>query len=110
MLAIWAATKEQPYSNASQLHIGHRIIGMQAATVLYGFPAGKQLDKFLNTKPFLFKQVFGLGHFNHTQKVALRPCYYADYVFNDLSPLEYSGISKFFSGVITHRFHDTVFL
>ena len=41
--------------------------------------------------------------------VSLRPCYYADYVFNDLSPLEYSGIFRYFDSVITHRFHDTVY-
>ena len=65
-----AATKEQSYSNASQLHIGHRIIAMQTAAVLYGLPVGKQPDKFLSTEQFFLKQVFGLAHFNHTQKVA----------------------------------------
>ncbi len=41
--------------------------------------------------------------------VSLRPCYYADYEFNDLSPLEFAGIFSHFSVVVTHRFHDTVF-
>jgi hypothetical protein len=70
-VGIFCATaKKQSYSNASQLHIGHRIIAMQAAAVLYGLPAGKQLDKFLSTEPFFLKQVFGLAHFDHTQIVA----------------------------------------
>lgn len=43
-------------------------------------------------------------------KVAsLRPAKWADYVMNDMGPLEQLGIYKYFACFITHRFHDTVF-
>jgi hypothetical protein len=40
---------------------------------------------------------------------SLRPARYADITFADLSPFEQMGIYKYFSLVITHRFHDTIF-
>lgn len=40
---------------------------------------------------------------------SLRPAHWADYVFNDMSPLEQLGIYKYFQCLITHRFHDTIF-
>jgi hypothetical protein len=40
---------------------------------------------------------------------SLRPAYYADIIFTDLSPFEQIGIYKYFSLVITHRFHDSIF-
>lgn len=41
--------------------------------------------------------------------VSIRPFREADYEFNDMSPLEFSGIFKYFQITITHRFHDSVF-
>ncbi len=41
--------------------------------------------------------------------VSLRPAYYADMIFTDLSPFEQMGIYKYFDLVITHRFHDSIF-
>jgi len=51
---------------------------------------------------------------NHFRKAgytiaSLRPAYYADLIFTDLSPFEQVGIYKYFSLVITHRFHDSIF-
>jgi hypothetical protein len=40
---------------------------------------------------------------------SLRPAYYADILFTDLSPFEQLGLYKYFSLVITHRFHDAIF-
>jgi hypothetical protein len=40
---------------------------------------------------------------------SLRPANYVDLLFNDLSPFEQMGIYRYFSLVITHRFHDAVF-
>lgn len=40
---------------------------------------------------------------------SFRPAYYADIIFTDLSPFEQMGIYKYFSLVITHRFHDSIF-
>ena len=40
---------------------------------------------------------------------SLRPAHWADYIFNDMSPLEQLGIYKYFQCLITHRFHDTIF-
>lgn len=40
---------------------------------------------------------------------SLRPAYYADIIFTDLSPFEQMGVYRYFSLVITHRFHDTIF-
>ena len=40
---------------------------------------------------------------------SLRPAYYADVIFTDLSPFEQTGIYRYFALVITHRFHDSVF-
>ncbi len=40
---------------------------------------------------------------------SLRPAYYADIIFTDLSPFEQMGIYKYFNLVITHRFHDSIF-
>jgi hypothetical protein len=40
---------------------------------------------------------------------SLRPAYYADIVFNDLSAFEQLGLYKYFNLVITHRFHDSIF-
>jgi len=40
---------------------------------------------------------------------SLRPARYADLIFSDLSPFEQLGLYKYFSLVITHRFHDTIF-
>lgn len=40
---------------------------------------------------------------------SLRPAHYADIIFTDLSPFEQMGIYRYFSLVITHRFHDAVF-
>lgn len=40
---------------------------------------------------------------------SLRPAYYADIIFTDLSPFEHIGLYKYFTLVITHRFHDSIF-
>ena len=40
---------------------------------------------------------------------SLRPAYYADVMFTDLSPLEQMGVYKYFNLVITTRFHDSIF-
>lgn len=40
---------------------------------------------------------------------SLRPAYYADIIFTDLSPFEQIGIYKYFDLVITYRFHDSIF-
>ena len=40
---------------------------------------------------------------------SLRPAHYADLLLTDLSPFEQTGIYRYFSLVITHRFHDSVF-
>ncbi len=40
---------------------------------------------------------------------SLRPAHYADILLTDLSPFEQMGIYKYFSLVITHRFHDSIF-
>lgn len=40
---------------------------------------------------------------------SLRPASYADVILTDMSPFEQLGIYKYFSLVITHRFHDTIF-
>lgn len=40
---------------------------------------------------------------------SLRPAYYADMIFTDLSPFEQIGLYKYFDLVITHRFHDSIF-
>lgn len=40
---------------------------------------------------------------------SLRPAYYADVIFTDLSPFEQLGIYKYFDLVITYRFHDSIF-
>ena len=40
---------------------------------------------------------------------SLRPAYYADLIFTDLSPFEQMGLYQYFDLVITHRFHDSIF-
>jgi len=40
---------------------------------------------------------------------SLRPAPYADLVLTDMSPFEQMGIYRYFSCLITHRFHDTIF-
>jgi len=40
---------------------------------------------------------------------SLRPAYYADVIFTDLSPFEHIGLYKYFNLVVTHRFHDSIF-
>jgi hypothetical protein len=40
---------------------------------------------------------------------SLRPAYYADIIFTDLSAFEQMGLYRYFSLVITHRFHDSIF-
>jgi hypothetical protein len=40
---------------------------------------------------------------------SLRPAYYADIIFTDLSAFEQIGLYKYFKLVITHRFHDSIF-
>lgn len=40
---------------------------------------------------------------------SLRPAYYADIILTDLSPFEQIGIYKYFTLVITLRFHDSIF-
>ena len=40
---------------------------------------------------------------------SLRPAYYADIIFTDLSAFEQIGLYKYFDLVITHRFHDSIF-
>lgn len=40
---------------------------------------------------------------------SLRPAHYADLLLTDLSPFEQTGIYRYLSLVITHRFHDSVF-
>lgn len=41
--------------------------------------------------------------------VSFRPCPKADYVWNDISPLEQTGIYRYFQAVVTHLFHEAVF-
>ena len=41
--------------------------------------------------------------------VSLRPAPWADIVLNGLSPLEQLGVYRYFSAIVTHRFHDTIF-
>lgn len=41
--------------------------------------------------------------------VTPRPFKWSDIVLNDMSPLEQSGIYRYFKFIITHRFHDCVF-
>jgi len=55
----------------------------------------KPLTKLLRSKGYII--------------ASLRPAPYADILFNDLGPLEYTGIMKYFKFVITHRFHDSVY-
>jgi Polysaccharide pyruvyl transferase len=55
--------------------------------------------------PALAKRFQKLGYI----VASLRPAYYADILFTDLSPFEQMGLYKHFSLVITHRFHDTIF-
>lgn len=55
------------------------------------------------------RQLANIARAKGFKVVSLRPCYYADYIFNDLGPLEHAGVFQYFTGVITHRFHDTVF-
>ena len=43
------------------------------------------------------------------QIASLRPAYYADILLNNLSPLELIGIFKYFTAVVTNRFHDSIF-
>ncbi len=40
---------------------------------------------------------------------SLRPKPWADFIFNDLSPLEQAGIFRYFRLTITHRFHEAIF-
>ena len=40
---------------------------------------------------------------------SLRPAYYADIIFTDLSPFEQIALYRYFDLVITHRFHDSIF-
>lgn len=40
---------------------------------------------------------------------SLRPAYWADLLFTDLSPFEQVGLYRYFDLVITHRFHDAIF-
>jgi Polysaccharide pyruvyl transferase len=40
---------------------------------------------------------------------SLRPARYADVIFTDLSPFEQIGLYRYFSLVVTHRFHDAIF-
>jgi len=51
------------------------------------------------------------GHFRDAGYLiaSLRPAYYADMIFTDLSPFEHVGLYKYFDLVITHRFHDAIF-
>lgn len=41
--------------------------------------------------------------------VSLRPAPWADIILNALSPLEQLGVYRYFSLIVTHRFHDTIF-
>lgn len=41
--------------------------------------------------------------------VSLRPAPWADIILNGLSPLEQLGVYRYFSLIVTHRFHDTIF-
>jgi hypothetical protein len=43
------------------------------------------------------------------QIASLRPAYWADVLLNDMSPLELVGIFRYFTAVVTHRFHDSIF-
>lgn len=40
---------------------------------------------------------------------SLRPAKYADIILTDLSPSEQMGLYRYFSLVVTHRFHDAIF-
>jgi hypothetical protein len=40
---------------------------------------------------------------------SFRPTTFADFHFNDLSPMEQLGLYRRFALVVTHRFHDTIF-
>lgn len=41
--------------------------------------------------------------------VSLGPASYADLVLTDVSPMEWAGLFKYFTAVVTSRFHDSVF-
>lgn len=53
----------------------------------------------------LAKKIKKMGY----QVASFRPASYADILLNDMSPLEVSGIFKYFDCMITHRFHDAIF-
>lgn len=83
------------------------------------------IENYIKRKKLLFKRPIVCLHLLRDTKWAsalasyfrnegyivasLRPAYYADICFTDLSPFEQMGIYKYFSLVITHRFHDSVF-
>ncbi|MBR5844391.1 MAG: polysaccharide pyruvyl transferase family protein [Bacteroidaceae bacterium] len=53
-----------------------------------------------------------VAHYFKTQGytiVSLRPAPWADIALNGLSPLEQLGVYRYFSLIVTHRFHDTIF-
>lgn len=89
---------EIDYSYADRYFIGKKILQREKLICIH------------LTRNFKWGRSFAnIARKNGFRIVSLRPCRYADYELNDLSPLEYAGIFKFFTAVVTHRFHDTVF-
>lgn len=75
-----------------------------------GISSSEKLICIHFTRDFKWAKDFcDLARINGYKTVSLRPCYFSDYVFNDMAPFEHAGIFKYFKAVITHRFHDTVF-
>jgi hypothetical protein len=62
----------------------------------------KKDDSWGKKTAIMFKE---LGY----QIASFRPERFADILLNDLGPMEYMGIFKYFSLMITNKFHDTVF-
>lgn len=83
------------------------------------------IENYLKTRKIVFKKPVVCLHLLRTTSWAreladyfrkggylvasLRPAWYADIIFNDLSPFEQLGLYRYFDLVITHRFHDSIF-
>lgn len=83
------------------------------------------IDNYLKSRRIVFKKPVVCLHLlrttswakqlaDHFRKAgylvaSLRPAWYADMIFNDLSPFEQLGLYRYFDLVITHRFHDSIF-
>lgn len=83
------------------------------------------IENYLKSKKFVFNKPVVCLHLLRTISWAreladyfrkegylvasLRPAWYADIIFNDLSPFEQLGLYRYFELVVTHRFHDSIF-